>query len=334
MSSLADRRLDDHPHLAPAWYGSLARLVGRATTVPGLRRWQPLARRVHAVTKSAGRVTVLPGSAVPAPDATGFTVLCANLWHDWPRHQRLPERLEAFAQLVEAADADVLLLQEVARTATLESDVWLATRLGLSMVSARANGDAEAVGFEEGLAILSRLPLGEPQVRRLSHGSNPLARRVALASRVETPSGPLLLVSVHLGLLQRHNAGQIRRLRSWVNDLSGGDATVIGGDFNAAEHTPEMARTGQAWTDTFRLAHPDADATTHTRRRPFGRRLHRRLDYIFVLQPPTAARWRVVECRHVDAPGGPHSDHRAVLARLAPQPVVRPGAGAAPSPAG
>jgi len=43
--------------------------------------------------------------------------------------------------------------------------------------------------------------------------------------------------------------------------------------------------------------------------------LHQRLDYVFVQQPATA-HWRVLDSGHLDAPGGPHSDHRAVLTRL------------------
>ncbi len=244
-------------------------------------------------------------------------MISANLWHDWPRQQRWPERLEAVAQLAEAEDADILLLQEVARTPTLKADLWLAERLGLALAYARANGDVEAIGFEEGPAVLSRVPLGDVHLRQLSHGHNPLARRVALGVHAETPYGRLLLVSVHLGLLQRHNAGQIRRLRSWVADVSAGEAAVIGGDFNAPEHRPEIAQTRGAWTDTFRHAHPHAEAVTHTRAAPWGGLLHRRLDYVFVQQPVTG-HWRVLDSRHLDAPGGPHSDHRAVLARLLP----------------
>ncbi|MGZ4755230.1 MAG: endonuclease/exonuclease/phosphatase family protein [Acidimicrobiia bacterium] len=317
MSSAVDRFIEAHPQAGPAWYRALARVAGRALTVPGLRRWRPLARRVHAVTKATGRITVLNEPPVSdRPEAQCITVLSANLWHDWPRQQRWPERLEAFAQLAEAVDADILLLQEVARTPTLGADLWLAERLGLSMSYARANGAVEAIGFEEGPAVLSRFPLGEVHLRQLSHGRNPLARRVALAAHVETPSGRLLVVSVHLGLVQRHNAGQIQRLRSWVADVSEGEAAVIGGDFNAPEHGSEIIETRREWTDTFRDQHPHADATTHTRPRRRGG-LRRRLDYIFVQQPPGAP-WQVLECGHLDAPGGPHSDHRAVLARIAP----------------
>ncbi len=60
------------------------------------------------------------------------------------------------------------------------------------------------------------------------------------------------------------------------------------------------------------------DAATHASTAPWGRwRPPRRLDYIFV-QQPRVTRWRVSDTHHLDAPGGPHSDHRAVLARLLP----------------
>jgi endonuclease/exonuclease/phosphatase family metal-dependent hydrolase len=246
-----------------------------------------------------------------------LTVLSANLWHDWPRHRRWSERLEAFAQLAETVEADVLLLQEVARTPGLRADGWLAERLGFAMTFARANGDLGAIGFEEGPAILSRFALADVHLHQLSHGHNPLARRVALAAHAETPFGRLLVVSTHLGLIQRHNAGQIRRLRSWVAEVSAGSTAIIGGDFNAPEHRTEIAQTRRTWTDTFSHVHPHAKGITHTRRLLWGRPLHRRLDYIFI-QQPTSNNWDVVESSHLDAPGGPHSDHRAVLARLGP----------------
>ena len=227
--------------------------------------------------------------------------------------------MEAFAELVETEDADIVLLQEVARTTTMHADRWLAERLGLATIYAVANGDVDAIGFEEGLAILSRFPLGDIHLRRLSRGRNPFARRVALGAHVQTPHGSLLVVSVHLGLVQRHNADQIRRLRDWVRTISGGDVAVVGGDFNAPEHRSEIARTRDAWTDTFRHTNPHGEAITHTTFRPWSGLLHRRLDYIFV-QQPTSAPWDVLETAHVDAPAGPHSDHRAILTRLSPKP--------------
>ena len=256
-------------------------------------------------------------------DGGGLSVLSINLWHDWPRHRRWRERLESVARLVEDQGADVVLLQEVARTRRVAADQWLAERLGLHAAYQRANGDIARIGFEEGVAVLSRFPLGPGQGRRLSAGRNPLVRRVALAAHVQAPDGPVLAVSAHLGLLAAHNAGQIAALRAWVASVSGGEVAVVGGDFNAPEHRREIAHTRHQWTDTFRQRHPAGPAPTHHRRRPWQRQvLARRLDYVFVQQPP-GIRWLVTDADHLDAPDGPHSDHRAVLARL--RPVVRPG---------
>lgn len=117
----------------------------------------------------------------------GLTVMAANLWHDWPRQHRWIPRLQAVADLAVAYQVDILLLQEVARTRSLHSDEWLAQALGMERAYARANGSARAIGFEEGLAILSRYRVHEPRVQRL--GRSRLIQRIALAATVDTPLG-------------------------------------------------------------------------------------------------------------------------------------------------
>ena len=248
----------------------------------------------------------------------GLTVLSINLWHDWPRHRRHEERLESVARLVQAEAADFVLLQEVARTRHVVADAWLADRLGMHAAYQRANGDRRAIGFEEGVAVLSRHPLGNTRAHRLSTGRHPFVRRVALAADVRTPTGPVLAVSAHLGLLAGPNGRQLAELRRWVASICGGSVAVVGGDFNAPEHRRELARTRQEWLDTFRHRHPTGPAPTHLRRTRVRRALlARRLDYVFV-QQPSGGPWQVTDARHVDAPDGPHSDHRAVLAHLRP----------------
>jgi endonuclease/exonuclease/phosphatase family metal-dependent hydrolase len=223
------------------------------------------------------------------------------------------------ARLSETESADIVLLQEVARTPALQADVWLAHRLGMACAYSRANGHEAAIGFEEGLAILSRFPLAGPRLRQLGLGTNPFVRRLALAIDVATPFGELLAVSVHLALRHGHNAIQLAQLRDWVAGAAAGRPALIGGDYNAPEHRAEIQATQRAWLDTFRHLHPEADGTTHEVFWPWGHRLRRhRLDYIFFQAGPEGAHWEVLETRHLDAPGGPHSDHRAVLTRLAP----------------
>jgi endonuclease/exonuclease/phosphatase family metal-dependent hydrolase len=311
--------LEAHPDVAAAWYPVLSRAAGRVLALPGLGRWSNLAARVDAVAKPAGDVAVSAEPPRPAAAASGgLTVLSANLWHDWPRRHRWSDRLDAVARLVDDEDVDVVLLQEVARTPAARADERLAARLGMARAYARANGSLEALGFEEGLAVLSRFPITAVRLRQLGRTRTPLARRIALACDLETPMGPVLAVSAHLALPQRGNADQIRALRAWVAEQHTDGPALVGGDFNAPEARREIARTAHAWVDTFRHVHPDADGSTWVSGAVWHRwSPSRRLDYVFLVQPATSP-WRVVDAAHLDAPGGPHSDHRAVLARLLP----------------
>ncbi len=287
--------------------------------LPGLHALRSIARCILAVAEPAGRSFLRPQPihSTNTNDCQTITALSANLWHDWPRQRGLLERLESFAQLVETEKADVVLLQEVSRTRELRVDEWLSRRLGMAYAYSRANGHEAAIGFEEGLAVFSRFPLIKPHLRQLGIGTNPFVRRLALGATVDTPYGGLLAFSVHLGLRRRHNAIQLSHLRAWVAEIAEDRPALIGGDFNATERSSQIAHTQRAWLDTFRHLHPHADGTTHELRWPWGGLLRRhRLDYIFLHSGEL--RWNVLEARHVDAPGGPHSDHRAVLVRLAP----------------
>jgi endonuclease/exonuclease/phosphatase family metal-dependent hydrolase len=281
---------------------------------------QKVARQVVAVAEPPGRATLrrLP-SQPPPPSCEHLTILSANLWHDFPRYRRQEERLEHFAGLAEQAGADILLLQEVSRRPALQVDRWLAERLGMSFVYSRSNGHPE-IGFEEGLAIFSRFPFaGEPLLHQLGQSCNPFVRRMALAVEVQTACGPLLALSVHLALSRAQNARQLASLTDWIERFPAGRALVVGGDFNASEHTRQIRRARRQWTDTFRRLHPHADGATHAIRAPWGASwLRRRLDYIFLRAGSTP--WQVVEARHLQLSPHPHSDHISVLARLSISP--------------
>jgi endonuclease/exonuclease/phosphatase family metal-dependent hydrolase len=280
-------------------------------------RLPPGLRHAAAVAEPAGRATwrAVPSIASPITCA-GITILTANLWHDFPRYRSQSARLESFAQLVEEASADILLLQEVSRRPDLHVDDWLSKRLGMAFVYARANGHAE-IGFEEGLAVFSRFPLDDARLRLLSPGCNPFVRRLALGATIQTACGPLLAVSVHLALARRKNRQQINDLCTWIEELPGEMAMVVGGDFNVPEHSPQIAHARSSWTDTFRHLHPYREVVTHEVRWPWGKVwLRHRLDYLF-LRPGCPA-WQVLDARLLETPGGAHSDHRSMLAHLAP----------------
>jgi endonuclease/exonuclease/phosphatase family metal-dependent hydrolase len=280
-------------------------------------REQPVARQAVAVAEPLGRATLqrLP-QQLPSQACGLITVMTANLWHDFPLYRRQEERLEHFARLVEQVGADILLLQEVSRRPALQVDRWLAERLGMSFVYSRSNGHLE-IGFEEGLAIFSRFPFTSPPLlHQLSRSCNPFVRRMVLATEVQTSCGPLLALSVHLALSRSQNARQLAGLADWIERFSPGQALVVGGDFNASEHSRQIRHARSQWTDTFRHLHPQADGTTHAIHSPWGTPwLRHRLDYIFLRAGPTP--WEVVEARHLGLSPHPHSDHLSVLARLA-----------------
>jgi endonuclease/exonuclease/phosphatase family metal-dependent hydrolase len=278
--------------------------------VAGMRAaWREL--RAHAPGRRRPEIAVTAVRAAPEPAAQRptLTVLSANLWHDWPRQRRAQERLEAFARLVEAERVDVVLLQEVMRASLLHADERLADRLGMAYAYSRANGYRGGIGFEEGVAVFSRLPLREPRAQPLGVPGW-LVRRLALAVRVEAQPAPFWAVSAHLGMRPWRNATQVRHLIDWVDRIAEQEAALVGGDFNAPEWTPSIAAARRAWRDPFRELHPSADAATFERPP-----LRARLDYVFLRDAGRA--WHPIEARLVGGAGdGGHSDHRAVLVRF------------------
>ncbi len=299
-------------------YDRLSRLkpsIRKMLDLPGLRSLLPVARQAASLTEPAGRISYRAEPSHVTGDLQNvITVLSANLYHDWPRHRQLQQRLEAFSQLIETEGVDVALLQEVSRTQSFRADSWLSERLGMAYVYSRANGHEQGIGFEEGLAIYSRFPLTSPILTELKPVM-PFTRRVGLGANVETPQHSLPVFSVHLGVVPGQNSNQLKQLRRWIASCVGHEAALIGGDFNTHENSPQLAQTRGDWVDTFRHLHPAADGVTHEIRWPWGRSWRRRLDYLFL--KPGVKRWQVLNARHIDAPGGPHSDHRAVLAQLA-----------------
>jgi endonuclease/exonuclease/phosphatase family metal-dependent hydrolase len=315
-----DVRMHEHASASAVqqMYDRLRPVGRRLLRLPGLKVFQPAARRLSSVTEPAGRLYIrnLPTKHVE-PNCCGLTVLSANLCHDWPRYRLSSERLERFARLVEEQDVDLVLLQEVSRTRAMKADEWLSERLGMAYVYSPANGHEHGVGFEEGVAIFSRFPLRAPRLRRLGRRDNPFVHRLGIGATVHSPCGEFLAFSVHLGLLQRQNAAQLSDLRRWVAGQGDRQPVLIGGDFNAHETSPQIRQAQAVWLDTYRHVNPWDEAVTHELRTPWGGVLRRaRLDYIFM--QPGPSNWRVVTARHLDSNIESYSDHLPVLARLVP----------------
>ena len=197
----------------------------------------------------------LEGCSSPATlDSTPFTFLTFNLYHGFPIFKNVKERIELTAQHLRDLDPDFALLQEV----PWRSDVgwaadYLAHEVGLNFVYLRGNGNSRTLRFEEGLAILSRYPLRDPRFTELSPRNGIFEHRIALAVIAETPSGPIQLVTVHLpwDRTNRINAGQMVSLETFIAELEP-HPTILAGDFNAQEETPQIKRLAKQWLDAFR----------------------------------------------------------------------------------
>ncbi len=128
--------------------------------------------------------------------------------------------------------ADIYLLQEVKEE---PGAPCIANRLGAAYglhVAYSAEGPGVA---DRGLAILSRFPLRDIQIRSLKrfdlrfHSRN----RFALSATAETPWGPLRLYDVHLDT-RLNAADRLAQLEPVVHDSARfGGRRIVAGDFNS-----------------------------------------------------------------------------------------------------
>lgn len=293
------------------------KLLGKKYLSPILlRKIKPVAMRILSPAEPSTRVLIKNEPEHGVTDIPGkhISILSANLWHDWPRHRYLQQRLECFVKLVKEENIDIILLQELARTQNFATNEWLGNELGMAYVFSRANGSSKGIGFEEGLAVFSRFPISEPRLAQLSIQSNPFVRRIALGATISAPEGEFLAFSVHLGLIGRQNKIQLSRLMKWVERESRNTAAVIGGDFNAREHTEQIRAAKNSWHDSYRDINPEGDGFTHQLKWPWGGNIiQSRLDYLFMKKGEKP--WAILEARHIEMKGCKISDHKPVLIR-------------------
>ena len=216
-----------------------------------------------------------------------------NIWHDFPTFERLEQRLELIAGEIRRLKADIVCLQEVMWNWRIGSSVErLAERTGLNHVYVRANGNRNVIVFEEGLAILSRYPLRDVSFKELKPQARPFEHRVVLRAVASTARGELSIYTTHLTFQpQAVNLAQMAALKSYVEQTSRG-FTIVAGDLNASERSPQIASLNEAWLDTFRFINSQDPGFTCCVHNPLSRThdgLGKRLDYIFVSAPDALA---------------------------------------------
>ena len=131
------------------------------------------------------------------------------------------------------ANADVVLMQEVAAHGTCSAACVAGAELGLASIYAPGH---QQDGGTSGVAILARYPLRDVSVIELPYLSTVVnsARRVAVAATLDGHAGPVRVIATHLD--NRVNpADRVRQLapvlahaQAWAGPV------VIGGDMNTS----------------------------------------------------------------------------------------------------
>jgi endonuclease/exonuclease/phosphatase family metal-dependent hydrolase len=194
-------------------------------------------------------------------------------------------------------------------------------------------------GGEEGLALLSRLPILEHRVAPLPDARATEAR-ILLSARVETVAGPVWCHTTHLhyrlddGLARERQVVAIDDVVRGIGREAGDPPQLLCGDFNAPPDADEirflrglctLAGRRTHFQDAWLRARPGDDGLTwssdNEQTRPLrSLDIDRRIDYVFVTTRKKDGRGTVVEAdvvlRERDEGGACASDHFGVLAEV------------------
>jgi len=275
--------------------------------------------------------------------ATHLRFVTLNLWGDnGPWEARLAQ---VGAELDRLAP-DVVALQEVREVPgrVPNQAAALAGPRGWHQIFVPSTGWG---GGHEGLALLSRFPIGEHDWRPLPH-STETEGRIVLSARLDTEVGQIWAHTTHLSY--RENEGlkreeQVQVIDEVVSAHVNDAPHVVMGDFNTVPESDEIRwLTGLCtlggrrvnYQDAWAEAHPGEPGYTWTRANHYTERMHwlrrdRRLDYIFVTPVRRDRRGAILGAELAfdqtqRSPAGERlyaSDHFGLVAdvRLSPEPV-------------
>jgi len=236
----------------------------------------------------------------PAKTPGTLRFLTLNLWgENGPWQGRISLLLDSVAALA----PDVIGLQEVrevpGRVPNHAGEI--ARRLGWHHVFAPSTAWG---GGHEGLAIVSRFPIGAHEALPLPH-STEAEGRIILSARIDADRGPFWVHTTHLSFREtegRKREDQVVFVDKVVESHGTDDVRIVMGDFNTVPDSDEIRwLTGMTTLDGRRVAYQDAWAranaidggggslagVTWASVNPYIALMHwlrsdRRLDYIFV----------------------------------------------------
>jgi endonuclease/exonuclease/phosphatase family metal-dependent hydrolase len=265
--------------LVPALAATAALLV-----VPGFRRIERLPR-LPVLDRPITLFLLTPLLAIPLlmlsgrpsgdPEGLGFPVRVMS----YNVHQGYgisgSQDLEALARTVEAADADIVALQEVSRGWVIDTSAdmvtWLAQRLNMPYVWGPT---ADALW---GNAILSRYPIEQVQIHAMPNNEAVRPARGFIDATLNIGGQPLNVIATHLHHIGADGVLRVPQVQALLAAWAQRPATIVLGDLNALPDSPEMQLLREAGLlDAFTSSGAGGEGFTF---RSDG--LNRRIDYIY-----------------------------------------------------
>lgn len=245
---------------------------------------------------------------LPAPDQiTGMRVMTYNI-HAGKDAQQV-DNLKRVAAIIDSADADIVLLQEVdrrtQRAGGADHFAELRTLTGMFGVFGKS---LDYQGGEYGIAVLSRwqvdsvlaLPLKVEPPQERSGGS--YESRIALHVVVHTDRGPVHIINTHLdpGAIATYRKQELIGILAHLQRaVPAGQTVLLGGDLNARPTTDDIVAVSFALTDAF------TQCGTGTGETFPAHAPDRRIDYLF---------YRKARCSSARVVNTQASDHRPFMA--------------------
>ena len=227
-----------------------------------------------------------------------------NVLHGIPGFEGQEARFQDTVAAFRVLDPDIIVLQEVWDTSAHGN---MARRLGealhLNYVYARANGSRQLLGFEEGSAILSRLPILDARRLLLAPRTPWWECRIALVVTIDLGGRTLTVSGLHCH--DQNDDVATAQANSLLRRLDRNEIVLVAGDFNAGSDSP---------------------AVTQFTRAGFAEVLPGGIDHL--LLPRKAWNWKLAEASWTFRPEDLRdligrwaeiSDHPAIVADLLPK---------------
>jgi endonuclease/exonuclease/phosphatase family metal-dependent hydrolase len=257
----------------------------------------------------------------------------------WGENGPWEERLALVGEKLTSLQPDVVALQEVREVPDriVNQAEMLGAERGYQHVFAPST---EWGGGQEGLAILSRFPIGAHEVRALPHTAEKEGR-IVLSARIDSTFGEIWAHTTHLSYREhegRQREDQVLAVDEAITAHKSDNPQILMGDFNAVPHSDEirwlcglttLGGRRVFYQDTWDVLHANLPGYTWARSNLFTSRMgwlrgDRRLDYIFTTPPRRDGRGTVHSSRLLldeptVLPDGERlfaSDHFAVVAEI------------------